>query len=288
MVRRRLSPSELVLASGTIRAASLEETVTAASTAGFSGISVYYDEYVAAKARGWTDDGLTDLLDGHGMAVAELDGRMDWLPGDGDEPSADQFVAAAVALGARSITVLETKGRRVGRDIPWAVAAAAFADLCDRAARFGLLAHIEFYPFSGIPDMGCAYEVAKRADRANGGIMVDTWHLLRGPDRGRLDPEVPGSAVLAVQVGDVAETPDEDGRFEMMHARLLPGRGVAPLPRLLSDLRTRGCTAPIEVEVYSDELAALRPEHAANLAFGALCEVTAGLEPGAPISPGPI
>jgi sugar phosphate isomerase/epimerase len=288
MPSRPLVSTDLVLASGTIRAATLEETVVAASQAGFAGISVYYDEYVAARRSGWTDAGLADLLDDQAITVAELDGRMDWLPGDSGNASAEQFIAAADALGARSITVLETEGRRVGLTIPWDDAAAAFAALCDRADGQGLLAHIEFFPFSGIPDLSTAYEVVRRAERSNGGVMIDTWHLLRGPDAGRIDPAVPGSAVLAVQVGDVAELPDENARFEMMHARRLPGRGVGPLPLLLSELRARGCTAPIEVEVYSDELAGLEHDRAADLAGQALRQVveSAGLGPQVPTSTG--
>jgi sugar phosphate isomerase/epimerase len=273
-----LSQSDLVLASGTIRRSTLEETVFAASGAGFAGVSLYYDEYVEARVRGWTDADLRALLQDQGIGVAELDGRMSWLPGDRGGAGAEEFIAAAAAVGARSITVLETEGRRVGHAIPWDVAATAFAAVCDRAGREGLLAHIEFYPFSGIPDMGTAWEVAKRAERENGGVMVDTWHLWRGPDGGRLDPQVPGSAVLAVQVGDVAGVPAPDGVFEMMHQRLLPGRGVGDLGSLLSELRGRGCTAPVEVEVYSDELAALPAEHVAELAYDSARAVTVGLD----------
>ena len=189
---------------------------------------------------------------------------MSWLPEDDTAPTCAEFVSVAGALGARSITVLEVDGRRVGDAIPFDAAAGAFTAVCDRAADHDLLAHIEYFPFSGMPDLATAYEVVRCAGRPNGGVMVDLWHHLRGPDAGRTELGVPGAAVLAVQVNDVLPEPRADAVDEMMHARVLPGRGAGDVARLLRALREQGCHAPLEVEVYSDELVALGPDEAAR------------------------
>jgi sugar phosphate isomerase/epimerase len=259
-----------VLCSGTIRAAPFAHTISAAGTAGFQGVSLYYNEYAIARAEGWSDADMRGLLDDNGVAVAELDGRMDWLPGDWGAPSAADFVAAAAALGARSITVLETRGRRVGTDVPLDVVVRAFAALCDRAADHGLLAHLEYFPWSGIDTFATAHEIARNADRGNGGVMVDVWHHLRGRDAGAIDFVVGCSSVLAVQVSDVATERHDDLRAEARHARVLPGQGAGDTVALLRALREQGCTAPMEVEVYSDELTRLPPAEAARRAGDAL------------------
>jgi sugar phosphate isomerase/epimerase len=259
-----------VLCSGTIRAASFAHTVSAAGAAGFQGVSLYYDEYAIARAEGWSDADMRALLDDNGVAVAEIDGRMDWLPGDSGAPGVSDFVAAAGALGARSVTVLEARGRRVGTDVPLAVVVQAFAALCDRAADHGLLVHLEYFPWSGIAEFATAHEIARNADRANGGVMVDVWHHLRGPDNGAIDFGAACASVLAVQVSDVASEPHDDLRVEARHHRVLPGRGSGNVVDLLRALRARGCRAPIEVEVYSDELSRLAPAEAARRAGAAL------------------
>ena len=272
---RPLGADDLVLCSGTIRRAPFDVTVRVAATVGFQGVSIYYDEYLSAHAAGWSDADLRALLDDHDMAVAEVDGRMSWLPGDTRGPTADDFIAAAASLGARSVTVLEWRGRRIGDLIPFEIAADSFAAVCDRAADHNLLAHIEYFPLSGIPDLRTAYEVARRAERANGGVMLDCWHHLRGPDLGRVDAEVPGASILALQVSDIARSPGADLGEEMMHHRLLPGAGAGDVPALVRELRDRGCTAPMEVEVYSDELAALDPLVAGRRAAAAARRVVA-------------
>ncbi len=281
--RRALAALDLVLCAGTVRRATLRQKVEAARAGGFQGLSLYLSDYERARAEGWSDRGLRSLLDDHGMAVAELDGRMRWLStAKGPEESAEgigtsveegtveRFLAAASALGARSVTALEADGRRVGRDVPMDAAAGAFAALCDRAAGADLLVHIEYFPWSGIPDLATAYEVARRAGRPNGGVMVDIWHHVRGPDAGALDLGVPGAAVLAVQVGDVLPVPGPSVRHEAMHERQLPGEGAASVGSIVRALRDAGCTAPMEVEVYSDRLAAMAPAEAAKRAGDAL------------------
>jgi sugar phosphate isomerase/epimerase len=63
-----------------------------------------------------------------------------------------------------------------------------------------------------------------------------------------------------------------------MHERLLPGEGAGSVADLLAALRRQGCTAPMEVEVYSDRLDALPPGEAARLAGDALRAVLAAAD----------
>ncbi len=268
---RRLGSDDLVLCGGTVKAAGFRDKVDAAAAAGFQGVSLYFEDYQRARDDGWSDAGMRALLDDHGLAVAELDGHMGWLSASA-APSVPQFLAAAAAVGARSVTALEVTGDAV---LPPA-AAPAFASLCDHAAGAGLLVHIEYFPWSGIADIATAYEVARLAGRPNGGVMVDVWHHVRGPDAGALDLGIPGSAVLAVQVGDVLATAGPSVRHEAMHERLLPGEGAGGVGAIVRALREQGCTAPMEVEVYSDRLAALPPREAARQAGDALRAVLAG------------
>jgi sugar phosphate isomerase/epimerase len=271
----RLGTDDLVLCSGTVRRAPLDVTVRAAAAAGAQGVSAYFDEYVAALAAGWDEAGLRALFGEQRIAVAELDGAMRWLPGDTAGPPAEEFVAAAVAVGARSLTVIEVSGRDVGGACSFAEVAAAFGAVCDLAAPHGLLVHLEYFPFSGIADLATAYEVVRRAGRPNGGILLDTWHHLRGRDAGRLDPGIPGDVITGVQVSDVLPQPLPDVVDETLHHRMVPGEGMGRLPVLLRSLRDQGCTAPMEVEVYSAELAALDPEVAARRCLQGLRAVLA-------------
>jgi sugar phosphate isomerase/epimerase len=275
-----------------LRRAGFPETVEVAAAAGFRGVSVYQHEYAAARGGGWSDHALRAHLDAHGIAVSEVDGAMAWLPGDaagvapgdGTAPrlrlaGVDEFVECAVAVGARSLTALEVRGRRVGRDIPWDAAAEAFAVLCDRAATERLLVHLEYFPWSGIPDLATALEVVRRAGRANGGVLVDLWHHVRGPDAGSDDFADTAPHVLAVHVNDTAVVAGPSPAEEARHGRELPGAGAGRAAALVAALRSHGCSAPLEVEVTSDAMDALPPLEAARRAMAALRAVVAGVPP---------
>lgn len=270
-----LHEDDLVLCSGTIARAPLPEAVPVAAAAGFRGVSVYFDDHAAVQADGWSDDALRALLDDHDVAVAELDGVMQWLPGDTRGPEAGEFLDVAAALGARSCTVIEVEGRLVGEQLPFDVVVESFGALCDRAAALGLLLHLEYFPVSGIRDLATAHAIATAAGRANGGVLLDVFHHTRGPDAGRTDFGGAAPSVFAVQVNDVRAQPAMTLRREIMHDRLLPGAGAANVAKLLGALREQGCTAPFGVEVYSDELQALGAAEAAWRAAAALREVVA-------------
>jgi sugar phosphate isomerase/epimerase len=227
----------------------------AAAAAGFDGISVYAREYVV---------GLPRIVGDLGLAVAEIDGAMSWLAGNqGPEPAA--VIDLACALRARAITVLESSGIAVDPTR----AAEAFARVCDLAwaADPRLLVHIEPFPFSGIASVAAASEIVQRAQRPNGGILLDTWHLARGDDGGLIPDGADGAHIAGLQISGVAAVPGADVREECMQGRLAPNAWTR---RVVSEARGRGCTAPLEIEVFSAALDGREPKDIAQYAMASL------------------
>jgi sugar phosphate isomerase/epimerase len=264
---RVLGPDDLVLCSGTVRRLGLVDTARLAAATGYQGISVYGHEVRRALDDGWTLATLRVLVDDLGLGIAEVDGAVDWVPGValGDRASSvDETVRWAEGLGARSISVVEISGGRIGDGLSIAQLADGFGRFCDAAKPAGVLAHIEYFPFSGIADLATTLAVVREADRPNGGVLVDTWHHERGPDAGELTRLTEaGASVLGIQLNDAATVASADVRFECMHGRELPGDGVGTGGAMVRALRAGGCVAPVGVEVYSDALDAMEPEAAA-------------------------
>ena len=67
-----------VLSSMTLRDAGIKERVEAAAAAGFDGIGLRADDYIRARAEGWTDAGLCALLADHGLWVTEAELLRSW------------------------------------------------------------------------------------------------------------------------------------------------------------------------------------------------------------------
>ena len=265
-----LGRDDLVLCAGTIPQAGLVERMEVAAQAGFRGLSLFLAHLDQARADGHDDADLRMRLDDLGLEIAELDPLLDWVPdiglgGAASDEGADmfqygepEFYAAAEALGARSINAVYVGDRAV----PDEVLAEAFADLCDRAADHGLLVHLEFLPWTQVRDVNIAFKIVEEAGRENGGLMLDSWHHFRsGVENAAI--EAVSHRVIAIQLNDAPAKAEPDAVAETMSRRLLPGQGDIDLVDIIRRLDAGGCQAPIGVEVFSTELAALPPSQAA-------------------------
>ena len=255
-----LTATDLVLCSGTLPFDTpLETRIEAAAAGGFAGLSLWVRDVERARAEGRTDADIRAMFAHHGIEVAELDPVWSWLPGtDVDVPPAqdpfgvlqpkiDDFLRLADAIGGRSLNAVDI----MAGDWTLDDAAEAFAALCDRAADHGLLVHLEFLPWSRLGDVATTDDVVRRADRPNGGLMVDSWHFFRGvPDFAALRA-VPGGRIMGIQLSDAPRQPGPDLLVESMDARLLPGEGETELARLVGVLDEIGAVAPRGVEVFS-------------------------------------
>jgi sugar phosphate isomerase/epimerase len=278
------APAPSVLCSGTLRPGiPFTERAAAATAGGFGAISLWGRDYQDARAEGHSDEDIRLILADHGLVVAELDPAWWWPPGAADVDVGPEFDASRIfafgetelfavadAVGARSLNAVDV----FGGDWTLDQAAEAFAGLCRRAAEHGLLVHLEFLPWSKIPDLEAAWRVVRQADQPNGGLTVDAWHYFRsGSAATGLLRTIPGARVLALQLSDAPARPESDPVHATLHERLLPGEGELDLHALVADLRATGTGAPFGVEVFSDTLDALPSEEAGRRAGAALRQV---------------
>jgi sugar phosphate isomerase/epimerase len=278
-----MGPNDLVLCSGTLRrGVPMAERLSAAAGAGFSAVSLWGRDYAAARAEGLSDADLRSMLADHGLVVAEIDPAWWWLPGAAevhipaalDEQEVFRFgerdlFAMADVLGARSVNAVDVFGGTWDLD----GATEAFAGLCDRADEHGLLVHLEWLPWSKIPDLATAVDIVRQADRPNGGLNVDAWHLVRSgtglDDLRRVD----GDLILGIQLCDGPLEPEPDLVEATLHRRDLPGEGAFDLTGLVRALQATGTQAPVGVEVFSDRLHEYPADAAAQAAARAARQI---------------
>lgn len=278
-----LEPGDLVLCSGTLsRNVPFLERLAAANAGGFAGISLWGRDYQKAREEGLSDIDITSMLGDHGLSVAELDPVWWWLPGAAEvhiPPELDEqdvfrfgeteLFAIAEAVGARSVNAVDVFGGK------WTIAqaTASFAALCRRAAEHGLLVHLEFLPWSRIPDLETAWKVVREAGEPNGGIALDAWHYFRSSPNDELLRSIPGERIIGVQLNDAPAQAEPDLLHATLHDRLLPGDGDFDLDALVSCLQLVDAVSPIGVEVFSDELHLLPASEAGRLAGTAVRRV---------------
>ncbi len=279
-----LANPELVLCGLSMVPISFSDLVAAASGSGFDAISVGPAVYRQAVRDGLSMHDMRRVLDDSGMWVSEVEGVGNWLTPPEDKPqrwaqrvSDDELLDLAEALGARSVLVTH-----FGTPVPAEEAAGPFAALCDRAAGAGLAIALEFVAFATIMDLRGAWDVVEEAGRPNGGIMLDTWHYLRGRPDDELLRSIPADRIFGVQLAD-AEQPFTGPLEDDILRRRLPGAGHLGLASVVSELAVIGVRAPIGIEVWDKDLLAQGPQgtaqqlHRAMITFlGACYDPSAG------------
>jgi len=251
MSRANLGPNDSVLCTGTLAGVSLSDKVRAAATAGFRALSVRPREYEAWLGEGWQPTDVRTVFDDHGVAVAELDPVMSWLPGADPDPrnshTVDEILRIAEVLEPHCLSVLVDPG--YGGSIDEAIT--PFAALCARAANYGHLCALEFFAWSPLRTVTDAWRMVDEAGHPSGALIFDTWHHYRvGGDVRDLDA-IDLGRIVGIQLSDAPATPTIlEVAKECMAARLWPGEGDADVAATVGHLRAGGCSAPLGVEVF--------------------------------------
>jgi sugar phosphate isomerase/epimerase len=109
--------------------------------------------------------------------------------------------------------------------------------------------------------------VVNGADAANGGLVIDTWHMSKlgiTPDDLR---RIPLPRLAWVELSDGFYENMDDPVDETVNHRQLPGEGEFPLPAYIAVCRELGYEGPWGVEVLSEDLRALPIEQIFERAY---------------------
>ena len=262
-----------------LRTSGFRERVEIAAEAGFDAIGLGLAEYRKTVAASLSPKEMKAILDANGIRVAELEVVYSFgadlaplAPGRGGAgrhttaANLREFWSMAEIFEPRHLqTIGSFKTSGLGSD-----AVNLFADLCDRAADFGLKIALEFVPTTNVPDARVALDIVEQADRPNGCLCVDVWHHVRGAADLDLLRAIPSHRLALIQLSDGPLTPAHpDFLFETMHFRTIPGEGEFDLHSFFCALFDSGKSAPISLEVISDKLAVIdAPMAAAHLMRG--------------------
>ena len=109
-------------------------------------------------------------------------------------------------------------------------------------------------PGSSVQTFAQCAEILEAVDRANVGMLLDTWHFCAGGSQPEELSALRGDRLFMVHVSDCpARAPFTAQRAESYW----PGEGDAPLEELLRSVRATGYDGPCSVEVMDPNVLAL-------------------------------
>jgi len=260
----------------------LKDRLTAAAQAGFGGVGLRREDVLDCCRQGTSIRELARIMAGLGLEVHELESVHGWYAtGRKARRAEDELYRVADVLGGRHVTVVaEFEGPLP--ELPRT--ADRFGELCARAERHGLIAALEFVPqLTALKDLPTAAAVVAAAGAANGGVLLDSWHLYHSGGTPADVRALPAGSVVAVQLSDGPATA-ASSRTTTTFERELPGQGSFDLTGLIRSVRETGFAGPFGVEIFHPDFHALPLQTAADSAYrSARSIVAAAAEPPVPV-----
>lgn len=154
-------------------------------------------------------------------------------------------------LGARALCVCSSVAEDSTGDLE--AMAGDLAELADLAARRGFSIGYEALAWGRhVRDWMQAFDVVQRADRANLGVVLDSYHICVRKNPLAPIAQIPAGKIALVQIADA---PDilMDPMSLSRHHRCFPGQGDYPLQTFLNACLATGYDGALSLEVFNDQ-----------------------------------
>ena len=253
------------------------QRVKAAMGGGYAGVGLTYPDLKKTVAR-YGYDGIRSILRDNGVKIFEVEFLTDWFADGERRRQSDEvrreLLLAAEKTGARHIKI---GGDMEGKSWPMGQVIRSFAGLCDEAKNVGTNVVLEILPWSNIPDIKTGTELVSRADKSNGRLLVDIWHMGRGGIPYHEVASMPGRFLGYVELSDAAPKPIGNLIEDTMHHRRLCGEGSFDVPAFLRAIKATGYDGPFGIEVISDAQRSLPLKEAVDRSFATAMAQFAGI-----------
>jgi 2-keto-myo-inositol isomerase len=235
----------------------IDGVVAIAAKAGYRAIEPWIRELEAYKSAGKSLVDLKKQFNDSGIAVVSSIGFAEWAVDDeGRRKRGLEQMKRDMEL-VRTIGGLRIAAPPVGLTDRHEADVRKLADryrvICEIGVETGVIPQVEVWgPSKTLCRLGEAAAVAIESGHPNACILPDVYHLYKG---GSGHDGVRLLAPRAIHVMHMNDYPAEPARSAITDAhRVYPGEGVAPISKLLRDLRDGGFHITLSLELFNRDL----------------------------------
>jgi 4-hydroxyphenylpyruvate dioxygenase len=231
----------------------LKEKLAAIAAAGFDGVEIFENDFLAFHG---TPAEVGRMIRDHGLAITLFQPFRDF------EGMPEPQRARAFDRAERKFDLMQDLGTDLmlicSNVSPLSLggidrAAADFRELGERAAKRGLRVGYEALAWGRhINDHRDAWEIVRRADHPNIGLILDSFHTLARKIDVASIRAIPGDRIFIVQLAD-APLIDMDLLYWSRHFRNMPGEGDLPVADFMRAVAATGYNGPLSLEIFNDQ-----------------------------------
>ena len=229
------------------------DRVESAARAGFTGFGIWHAdlEHVLRKR---TLKEIKQILDDNGIKYVELEFLTDWFL-DGERKKRSD-ISKTMLLDASEI--LQAHHVKVGdfcqETTPMPRLVEAFATLCAEAGERGTKVGFELMPFAMIQTLEQSLKLVEGAGASNGGICLDTWHIVKLKIPYDELRRIPSQYIISVELNDGTFDCPWSLHEDTVNHRRLCGEGEFDVKGFIAAMQEAGYRGPRGIEVLSEEL----------------------------------
>jgi sugar phosphate isomerase/epimerase len=235
---------------------SLAVRAEAASKAGWKGIGLSLDD-CRYSVQKYGASGVRRILQDNGLDFFELEILMDWYTNDGRREASDrarrEFLEFGGELGMCNLKVgvshldlAPTNHSQMADE---------FAKLCDDFSTIDATVGLEFMPFCKVASLADALPIVQEADRENGGLVIDIWHVVRSGTTYEEVSAVPARFIKGVELNDAGASAVGTLMHDSVYHRKACGEGEFDCASFVKAVQTAGFHQKYwGVEILSDFL----------------------------------
>jgi 4-hydroxyphenylpyruvate dioxygenase len=231
----------------------LEEKIEAIAAAGFTGIEIFEQDFIAdtrsPKAVGQRirDAGLEVMLF---QPFRDFEGLPAALRKKAFERAKRKFDVMQ-ELGCDLILICSSVHPEALGGIDRM--ADDLAELGECASTYGIRLGYEALAWGRyVNDHRDAWEIVRRADQNNVGLILDSFHTLSRKIAPETIRKIPGDRIFFVQLAD-APAIDMDLLYWSRHFRNMPGEGDLPVTSFMQAVMATGYNGPVSLEIFNDQ-----------------------------------
>ncbi|MBB3659125.1 4-hydroxyphenylpyruvate dioxygenase [Rhizobium sp. BK650] len=231
----------------------LPEKLEAIARAGFEGVEIFENDFLAFDGspadvgRMARDLGLTITLF---QPFRDFEGMPDALRSRTFDRAERKFDIMQ-ELGTDMVLVCSNVSQAALGGIDRA--AADFRELGERAAKRGLKVGYEALAWGRfVNDHRDAWEIVRRADHENVGLILDSFHSLSRKIDINSIRSIPKEKIFIVQLAD-APLIDMDLLYWSRHFRNMPGEGDLPVTEFAEAVASTGYDGFFSLEIFNDQ-----------------------------------
>lgn len=231
----------------------LSEKLAAVAASGFDGVEIFENDFL-------TFDGspaeVGRMVRDHGLEVTLFQPFRDF------EGLPEPHRSRAFDRAERKFDVMQELGTELmlvcSSVSPLALggidrAADDLRELGERAARRGLRVGYEALAWGRhVNDHRDAWEIVRRADHPNIGLILDSFHTLSRNIDLRSIRSIPGDRIFIVQLADAPRI-EMDLLYLSRHFRNMPGEGDLPVVDFMQAVAATGYDGALSLEIFNDQ-----------------------------------